>query len=700
MAVQNIENSHDMRAALRARPALRAAAAAAAGLLAAAAIAALVMMRMAAADRERALVVWQARLAAVAESQARAVALWVEQKFVPLRGLAENASLQIYLTALGAPDGAADPAAAAQRQYLAILLSHTAARDGFAEAPRPPAAVANVEPLGHAGLALVDKERRPLLATGAMPPVAGEIAKRLDALPRGERSLIDLFPLGDGTKVIGFVEPIFRVDAGPGPDTLAGYVLGIVPASSGLFAPLAMPPPHPPSEKSMLVRIDGSGIDYLAAGTGGPTPGQMSRATPGLDAAFAANQPGAFAEKVDDRGTPVLVTGRRVAGTPWTLVHTVAVEDALGEAEARTVRNGGLLLLGTALAVIAVVAAWRHGASRRLAALSKEYAALAGRYAREQQRLRTIVDTQTDAILILDAGRRVQFANRAFGERAGVAPEFAEQKRLEDLLGPASAAPIVAATVRCRAEQREIAETRSEEIGGARRTVQSICVALQAPDAPGFLVVEHDITAAIDGRERHERMLNSLVAALIATIDRRDPYAAQQSAKVAALSRAVAQELELEPSLVAAAELAGRLMNIGKLLVAPELLTREGPLKGDEREQVRRAMAATVQILASVAFEGPVLEALRDAGERWDGSGPRGLAGPRIPLVAQIIAAANLFVAAAAPRAYRKSGGIERAVAELQAQSGTAFDRRVVTALCHLIDNRNGAALIEDIAAA
>jgi HD-GYP domain-containing protein (c-di-GMP phosphodiesterase class II) len=156
--------------------------------------------------------------------------------------------------------------------------------------------------------------------------------------------------------------------------------------------------------------------------------------------------------------------------------------------------------------------------------------------------------------------------------------------------------------------------------------------------------------------------------------------------------------MALEPSLVAAAELAGRLMNLGKMLVPPELLTRNGPLDRSEREQVRQSIAAAPEILAGVEFDGPVLDALRDAAERWDGSGPRGLTGTQIPVVAQVIAAANLFAAAAVPRAYRSSGGIERAVAELQSQSGTGFDRRIVSALCHLVDNRDGGSLLRDIA--
>jgi HD-GYP domain-containing protein (c-di-GMP phosphodiesterase class II) len=45
------------------------------------------------------------------------------------------------------------------------------------------------------------------------------------------------------------------------------------------------------------------------------------------------------------------------------------------------------------------------------------------------------------------------------------------------------------------------------------------------------------------------------------------------------------------------------------------------------------------------------------------------------------------------PRAYRENAGVDHAMAEVQAQSGKAFDRRIVSALAQFIDNRGGRAL-------
>jgi HD-GYP domain-containing protein (c-di-GMP phosphodiesterase class II) len=104
---------------------------------------------------------------------------------------------------------------------------------------------------------------------------------------------------------------------------------------------------------------------------------------------------------------------------------------------------------------------------------------------------------------------------------------------------------------------------------------------------------------------------------------------------------------------------------------------------------VREAMLAGADLVDHVAFDGPVAATLRELQERWDGSGgPRGLAGESILLTARIVAVANTFVALASPRAHRAGLDLDAAARELSARAGSQFDRRPVTALINLLDNR------------
>jgi HD-GYP domain-containing protein (c-di-GMP phosphodiesterase class II) len=179
---------------------------------------------------------------------------------------------------------------------------------------------------------------------------------------------------------------------------------------------------------------------------------------------------------------------------------------------------------------------------------------------------------------------------------------------------------------------------------------------------------------------------------LLNVVDQRDSFAADHSARVAALARRIAEEMGLEALLVETAELAGQLLNLGKILVPPELLRRAGGLNDDELRLVRESLHASADLVAGVEFDGPVVATLRQAAEAWDGSGPLGLKGQDILPTARVVAVANAFVALISARAHRPGLDIDGALDRLLAASGRRFDRRVVAALVGEIENRGGRA--------
>jgi HD-GYP domain-containing protein (c-di-GMP phosphodiesterase class II) len=173
--------------------------------------------------------------------------------------------------------------------------------------------------------------------------------------------------------------------------------------------------------------------------------------------------------------------------------------------------------------------------------------------------------------------------------------------------------------------------------------------------------------------------------------------AANHSLRVGRLARAIAVEMDLPSAEQEAAEFAGSLLNLGKILVPEDLLTRTGPLAADERRRIRDSVLAGADFVAEVEFDGPVAETIRQSAERWDGAGgPAGLAGDAILTTARIVAVANAFVAMTSARAHRPVLGVDDALANLLAEIGRAYDRRVVTALANHLDNRGGRAAFED----
>jgi HD-GYP domain-containing protein (c-di-GMP phosphodiesterase class II) len=207
----------------------------------------------------------------------------------------------------------------------------------------------------------------------------------------------------------------------------------------------------------------------------------------------------------------------------------------------------------------------------------------------------------------------------------------------------------------------------------------------------GVLVVEQDVTVAVSERERRERTLAKLVKSLVSLVDRRDRYAADHSSRVATVAHAIATEMGLDPALVESAEIAGNLMNLGKILVPTDILTKEGRLSEEEMEHVRDSLDATADFLEGIEFDGPVVETLRQSRENWDGSGrPRGLVGEAILPTARVVAVANAFVAMVSPRLNRPGLDINAVVEALVRGMGTRFDRGVVAALINYLDNKGG----------
>ena len=97
--------------------------------------------------------------------------------------------------------------------------------------------------------------------------------------------------------------------------------------------------------------------------------------------------------------------------------------------------------------------------------------------------------------------------------------------------------------------------------------------------------------------------------------------------------------------------------------------------------------------MKNIDFPWPVAEMVWQHHERLDGSGyPRGLRGEEILPGARILAVADVVEAMSIDRPYRKSPGIDAALAEIERKRGTGFEPAVVDACIDLF-RRKGFAL-------
>jgi putative nucleotidyltransferase with HDIG domain len=168
---------------------------------------------------------------------------------------------------------------------------------------------------------------------------------------------------------------------------------------------------------------------------------------------------------------------------------------------------------------------------------------------------------------------------------------------------------------------------------------------------------------------------------LEAAMANKDEHTRDHMGRVAVYSVAMARELGCDPATIALVETAGRIHDIGKIVVPDAVLLKPGKLTTQEFDQMKHHAARGAQIALASKVLAPVAEVMRAHHERFAGNGyPDGHAGERIPLAARIVAVADTFDAITSPRVYRGPRPPEEAIAELQRVSGTQLDPQCVNA--------------------
>lgn len=342
---------------------------------------------------------------------------------------------------------------------------------------------------------------------------------------------------------------------------------------------------------------------------------------------------------------------------------------------------------------LSAFAGWRLGEKDARDQSGRRIAELQRRIRYEHDLLRLVADNQPRMIAILNAEGRYIFANSEAATQVGMEVDEIMGHSLEQVLGPRRARRLQGRLREAREEKAPIVTLDRIDMGGALQFLQTYHIPL--PSSPmmtgAVLVTEDDITGVMIERERRERMLRQILDTLVAVVDRRDPYAAGHSLRVGQIARAIAEEMGLTDSECETAQIAGLLMNFGKVLVPRAILTKNTPLLPDELKQVREAILNSADILSLIEFELPVVPTLRQILEHYDGTGaPEGRRGDDILTTARITSVANAFVALVSPRAHRPGIAASDAISSLMKNMDTLYDRKIVLALANYVENRDG----------
>jgi putative two-component system response regulator len=157
------------------------------------------------------------------------------------------------------------------------------------------------------------------------------------------------------------------------------------------------------------------------------------------------------------------------------------------------------------------------------------------------------------------------------------------------------------------------------------------------------------------------------------------PGLGDHSRRTALLAGRLAQKFGLSPAERIALRLGALYHDVGKLLVPVEILAKSGRLLPPELAIVRRHVVHGLRLLRETPIPLPAYDAIAHHHERWDGNGyPLGLAGPRIPLSARLVAVADVYDTLRSQRPYGPVFSRAEALAELRRAAGRQLDPGLV----------------------
>ena len=182
--------------------------------------------------------------------------------------------------------------------------------------------------------------------------------------------------------------------------------------------------------------------------------------------------------------------------------------------------------------------------------------------------------------------------------------------------------------------------------------------------------------------EIHERELETL-SKLAKAGEFRDRTTGNHLARMAKYSALIGTNLGLASETVHVLEFAAPMHDVGKIGIPDSILLKGGPLTPEQDVVMKNHPRIGYDILKGSPSKYLSMGAIIALGhhEKYDGSGyPTGMHGEDIPIVARVVAVADVFDALVSERPYKHAWTVEDGFAYLLSQKGKHFDASVVDA--------------------
>lgn len=179
----------------------------------------------------------------------------------------------------------------------------------------------------------------------------------------------------------------------------------------------------------------------------------------------------------------------------------------------------------------------------------------------------------------------------------------------------------------------------------------------------------------------------SVIQALAAAVEARDPYTEKHSQRMAEYAMATARAMGLSIYSAEVVRYAAILHDIGKIGIPDHILSKSNSLTEQEWNQIKKHSTIGAEIIKQINSLSDASKIVYHHHERYDGEGyPDGLKGESIPLGSRIIAVIDAYDAMTSRRPYREALSKEEAIMELKKHAGTQFDRKVVEAFLKVLE--------------
>lgn len=599
----------------------------------------------------------QKNLRIVLESRAAEINKWFDKNLSALDKISDNPALKLYMTSIINNGTSIHDM---EKAYLNSLIEHTAITLNYFPEILPKINAGNENLKANQGLALINKQGEIIVSTTNMPDLTLSLIQNLKRSVT-KNAIEDVYINENGVPVIGFIVPITKIqtDLGNSKNTI-GYILGIKKAEE-LYDMLNQPGDTLKTAKNYLIRRSGNSIEYISPLENTPLMQNISVNTDIASVKLSLN-PDNFGIFYNINDTQVLGTAKRIEKTKWILIRTVDRYEALEKADNRLLAMLIILILvilGTAFAFIAV---WRHGASVRAAEALSKYKKSTAKLEEYIEFLHVIANAQSDEIMVLDKYNKFVFVDKQFMQRANLEYKNIINKPMAHILGPELTKRFCDLNVKTREMKKPVIKIHKLEENGQIKIYKSYHIPLANDNV---LMTLHDLTDIMKERDNHEQIMEKIIEILVNHICKNNKCEIKAKYNKE-ITEIICKELNLAENDTQTAKLISLLADFRK----------------DKN---------IINSIKEIDFGLPVIKALNEIDERWDGKGKNKLSKEKILISARIVTIASNFVNEIMTIKNKKDEQeVRNIMHNIIVKSDKEYDPKIVSAFMNYLNNKDG----------